>query len=261
MNFLVNTFGNTFVFWLGFILTALYGLCFGSFLNVLIYRIPKHESIMKSNSHCVVCGNKIKWYDNIPLLSYIILRGRCRNCNSRISLLYPVVEFLNAFLWELVYLKYQYSVETLIYFALVSVLLALSVIDEKTYEIPVCFNYFLLVLGIIYVIYDYRNFISHIVGMFCISIFLVIIWWATYGNGIGLGDVKLMFTCGFLLGWKLIIVGFLLGCIIAIPVHLLRMKLTKKENKLAFGPYLSLGIYISLFIGNNLMNMYLDLLF
>lgn len=257
---LQDVLGSSFMFWLGFTVTVIYGLCIGSFLNVLIYRIPLGQSIAKEGSHCFSCGSKIKWYDNIPLLSYLMLGGRCRNCKSRISIQYPVVEFLNAFLWELVFLKYQYSLKTLIYFALVSALLSLSVIDEKTFEIPVIFNYFILALGIVYTVVDSKNWISHIVGMLCISGFLFIVWWVTEGNGVGFGDIKLMFTCGLLLGWKAIIVGFFLGCIIAIPVHLLRMKLSNKEHKLAFGPYLSLGIYLSLFVAEPIMDSYLRLI-
>jgi leader peptidase (prepilin peptidase)/N-methyltransferase len=257
---LCNVFGQTFVFWLGFLITLIYGLCIGSFLNVLIYRIPLNQSISKQSSHCFSCGSKIKWYDNIPLISYIILGGKCRNCKSRISIQYPVVEFLNAFLWELLYLKYQWSLVTLILFALVSSLLTLSVIDEKTYEIPVCFNYFILGIGVLYTVIDYQNWISHIVGAVCISLFLFALWWFTNGKGLGFGDVKLMFTCGLVVGWKCIIVGFLVGCIISIIIHPIRMKISKKTNKLAFGPYLSLGVYISLFIGVEFINWYLSLI-
>lgn len=246
--------------WFGLPMTIVYGLCVGSFLNVVIYRVPLHESLSKSGSHCFSCGSSIKWYDNIPLVSWLLLGGRCRKCSSRISVQYPVVEFLNAFLWVLVYLRYQFSVETLIYFALTSALLALSVIDEKTYEIPVCFNYFILALGIIYTAYDYRHLVDHVIGAVCVSGFLFAVWWITRGRGLGFGDIKLMFTCGLVVGWKAVVVGFLVGCIIAIPVHLIRMKFSNRGNKLAFGSYLSLGIFISLFVGNEIMCLYLKLL-
>lgn len=255
---LYNTLGSTFMFWLGFILTLIYGLCVGSFLNVLIYRIPINESIYKSGSHCFSCGSKIKWYDNIPIVSYIILGGRCRNCKSRISMQYPVVEFLNAFLWELLYFYYGYNLKTLIYFLLSSLLLTLSVIDEKTFEIPMSLNASIGVLGLVNIIINYKYWYSYVIGAFAISVFLFVVWFFT--NGIGFGDVKLMFFAGFLVGWKLIIPAFLIGCLIAIPVHLLRMRFSNKEHKLAFGPYLSLGIYISLFVGEPLMNLYLRLI-
>lgn len=257
---LYNVLGSSFMFWLGFILTLIYGLCVGSFLNVLIYRVPLHESIVKRNSHCTKCNSYIKWYDNIPLVSYIVLGGRCRNCKSRISIQYPVVEFLNAFLWELLYLKYQWSTETLIYFCLASVLLTISVIDEKTFEIPMCFNWFLITLGVVYTIYDHTHIISHLVGAICVSGFLFLVWFITNGRGLGFGDIKLMFSCGLIVGWKVIIVGFLIGCILAIVIHSLRMNFSGKQHKLAFGPYLSLGAYISLFCGVGLMNLYLSLL-
>jgi leader peptidase (prepilin peptidase)/N-methyltransferase len=246
-------------FVVGFICTFLYGLCFGSFLNVLIYRIPKHESIVKGASHCTSCGQPIKWYDNIPLLSWLILRGRCRNCKAKISIQYPVVECLNMILWEFIFIKYQISIETLIYFALTSSLLALSFIDEKTFEIPVCFNYFICILGLVHIILDIDNLLYYIIGAICISGFLFLLWLITKGQGVGFGDIKLMFTCGLLVGWKNIVIGFLIGCIITILVHPIRMKLSGKEHQLAFGPYLSLGVYISLFCGEFLMNSYLSI--
>lgn len=255
---LCEVLGNSFMFWFGFAVVLIFGLCIGSFLNVVILRLPLNESLSSQGSHCFSCGSSIKWYDNIPLISYTILRGRCRNCKSRISLQYPVVEFLNAFLWELLYLKFQYSVETLIYFALTSILIAISFIDEKTFEIPMRLNVLIGILGLVNIFVDYIHWYNYIIGAFTVSVFLFIVWFIT--DGVGFGDVKLMFFAGFLIGWKLIIVAFLLGCVIAIPVHLIRMKMSNKEHKLAFGPYLSLGIYISLFIGGTIMDLYLSLL-
>ena len=117
----------------------------------------------------------------------------------------------------------------------------------------------ILIIGIVYSVYDYNNLLSHFIGAICISHFLGIIWLITSGQGIGFGDVKLMFTCGLIIGWKAIIVGFLIGCILAVVVHSLRMKLTKEDHKLAFGPYLSIGVYLAIFIGECLLNCYLSL--
>lgn len=258
INSLYSLFGYKFMFWLGFILSFIYGLCIGSFLNVVIFRLPIHESLSKEASHCFKCGNKIKWYDNIPLFSYIILRGKCRKCGDRISLQYPIVELLNAILWVLIYFKYGYSVETLVYIILSSVLVCIAFIDEKTFEIPAILNGWILVIGIIYTVYDYKHWLTHIIGMLCVSFVLFLIWFFT--DGIGFGDVKLMFCSGLLLGWHIIIPSFLIGCIIAIIIHSIRMKVSNKGHKLAFGPYLSLGIYVGLFVGQPLMTMYLRLI-
>jgi leader peptidase (prepilin peptidase)/N-methyltransferase len=150
--------------------------------------------------------------------------------------------------------------ETLIYFALSSSLLALSVIDENTFEIPMCFNWFIIILGVVNLVLNHNDVVLYLAGAFSVSLFLLLVYLITHGNGLGFGDVKLMFSCGLLVGWKNIVIGFLIGCIIAIIVHSIRMKVSKKEHKLAFGPYLSLGVYVSLFIGTDIMNMYLKLI-
>ena len=240
--------------------TFIYGLCIGSFLNVVILRLPLGQSVVKSESHCFSCNKPIKWYDNIPLISYIILGGRCRNCKAKISVQYPIVEASNGVLWVLIALKFKFSIETLIFCIVTSVLVALSFIDWKTFEIPSVFNLVILLLGVIYSLFDFNNLTNHIIGAVCVSFFLAIIWFITSGQGIGFGDVKLMFTCGLVFGWKIIVMGFLLGCIIAIFVHSLRIKLTKEGSKLAFGPYLSLGVYVSIFVGEYLINQYLTLI-
>ena len=144
---LCDYYGETFMFWFILIFIALFGLLVGSFLNVVIFRLPLGQELTKTNSHCFSCGSQIKWYDNIPLVSYILLRGRCRVCKSKISIQYPIVEALNSVLWVLIYARYQLSIETLIYCIMTSVLLALAVIDLKTFEIPRVFNIILVIIG------------------------------------------------------------------------------------------------------------------
>ena len=102
-------------FYLAIVFTFIYGICIGSFLNVVILRLPLGQSVVKNESHCFSCNNHIKWYDNIPLVSYILLRGKCRNCGSNISIQYPIVELLNGVLWILIYFKFKLSFETLIF--------------------------------------------------------------------------------------------------------------------------------------------------
>ena len=238
----------------------LLGLVVGSFLNVVIYRLPEGQSIIKSSSHCLTCGSKIRWYDNIPLISWLILRGRCRSCGAKISIQYPLVELINCLLWTIVYVWFGFHISTFIYLLMISCLICVTVVDWKTFEIPSQFNIYLLILGILYSLYDWTNILSHVIGAICVSLFLTLIFIVTQGNGIGFGDVKLMLTCGLIVGWKVIIVGFLLGCIYAIVIHSLRMKITGEGHKLAFGPYLSAGVITSLFVGDYLMNLYLKIL-
>ncbi|MBR1862312.1 MAG: prepilin peptidase [Lachnospiraceae bacterium] len=240
------------------IIIFLYGIVVGSFLNVLIYRIPKHENIATKRSHCMECGYQLKWYDLIPLFSYLFLRGRCRKCGARISVQYPVIEAVNGILWVLTFLKYGLSIETLLYCLLFSALLALSVIDFRTYEIPVGFNIFILVLGVVRVATDYRNWLQYLIGLVSVSLFLFAIFAISKGRGIGGGDVKLMAVTGLLLGWKLNLLGFVIGCILGSVIHIIRMRVSKEGRTLAMGPYLSLGVAISVFFGDFIVNWYMS---
>ena len=241
------------------IIIFLYGIIIGSFLNVCIYRIPKKENIVTTRSHCMSCGYQLRWYDLIPLFSWLALGGRCRKCKAKISVQYPAIEALNGVLYLIVFLRYGVSIETLLYCLMASALLALSVIDFRTFEIPLGFNVFIAVLGLVRVLTDLTNWQEYAVGFFAVSVVLYIIYVITKGRGIGGGDIKLMAASGLLLGWKCNILAFLLGCIIGSVIHLLRMRFTKAERVLAMGPYLSIGIYISALWGTQLIDWYLSL--
>ena len=240
-----------------YIVVFLYGLLIGSFLNVLIYRIPKKENIAVVRSHCMKCNYQLKWYDLVPLFSWLFLRGRCRKCKEKISVQYPIIEALNGCLYLLVFHHFGLSIDSLLYCLLFSALLALSVIDFRTYEIPVGFNYFILALGLVRVVTDYQNWLQYVIGFFSVSIFLFLIVVLSGGRAMGGGDVKLMATCGLLIGWKLIILAFLLGCILGSVIHIIRMKVSGEDHVLAMGPYLSMGVALAILFGNQWINWYL----
>lgn len=239
-----------------YIIIFLYGIVIGSFLNVCIYRLPEKENIVKIRSHCMNCGYQLKWYDLVPLFSYLFLGGKCRKCKQKISVQYPLIELLNGILYCMVFAEYGVSVESLLYALLVSALITLSVIDFRTYEIPVGINIFILALGLIRVLTDYTDWLDYAVGFILVSGFLYIVYLITKGRGIGGGDIKLMAVCGLLLGWKLILLSFVLGCIIGSVIHVIRMKVSGQGHVLAFGPYLSIGVMISVFAGNQLIMWY-----
>lgn len=244
-----------------YIVIFLYGIIIGSFLNVCIYRLPKKENIVTTRSHCMNCGYKLEWYDLVPLFSWLALGGRCRKCRAKISVQYPVIEALNGVLYLIVFSCYGVSIETVLYCLLSSALLVLSVIDFRIYEIPFGINIFIAALGCIRAITDLSHWYEYVIGFFAVSLILYLIYFITKGRGIGGGDIKLMAASGLLLGWKCNILAFVLGCIIGSVIHLLRMKLTKAENVLALGPYLSAGIFISALWGQQLINWYLSLFF
>lgn len=240
-----------------YIIIFLYGIVIGSFLNVCIYRLPQKENIAKVRSHCMSCGYRLRWYDLVPLFSYLFLRGRCRKCKEKISIQYPLVEALNGVLYCIIFAEYGLSIETLLYALLFSALITLSVIDFRTYEIPLGINVFILALGLVRVVTDYTNWLGYAIGLLCVSGFLYIIYQATKGRGIGGGDIKLMAACGLLLGWKLTVLAFILGCIVGSVIHIIRMKVSDEGHVLAMGPYLAVGVMISVLYGNQLISWYL----
>jgi leader peptidase (prepilin peptidase)/N-methyltransferase len=242
-----------------YIVIFLFGIVIGSFLNVCIFRIPNHETVVTERSHCMRCGYQLSWYDMVPVFSWLFLRGRCRKCKEPISPQYPIIEAANGMLYLLVFVVNGFSVQSILYCLLMSALLVLSVIDWRTYEIPIGINIFILCLGILQVITDYKNWMNYLAGFLCISILLELILLLSRGRAIGGGDVKLMAAAGLLLGWKQIILAFLLGCIIGSVIHLLRMKLSGADRVLAMGPYLSAGIAIAALWGTQMLDWYLGM--
>lgn len=243
-----------------YIIIFIFGITIGSFLNVCIYRIPLGESIVTAPSHCMTCGRKLKWHDMVPVFSWLVLGGKCRNCKSKISVQYPIIEGVNGILYVMICAVNGLEWSSVIYCFMASALLVLSIIDWRTYEIPFGINVFLFVLGIAMTILDRGNLVEHLIGMICVSVLLGILYLLTGGRAIGGGDIKLMFACGLILGWKLILLAFFLGCIIGSVVHIIRMSVKKAGRMLAMGPYLSAGILLAALWGNAWINWYLSLL-
>lgn len=242
------------------IVIFIYGILIGSFLNVCIYRIPKKENIVTTRSHCMNCDYQLRWYDLIPLFSWISLGGKCRKCGTKISVQYPLIEALNGILYVAVFLCYGFSIETLLYCLLTSALIVLSVIDFRIYEIPVGINWFIAGIGLIRVLTDMSDWTEYVIGFFSVSAFLYLLYILTKGRGIGGGDIKLMAVSGLVLGWKCNVLGFICGCIVGVIIHIFLMIITKKDHVMAMGPYLSIGIFLSVLFGDKFIAWYLTLL-
>ena len=150
-------------------------------------------------------------------------------------------------------------IESGLYSLMASALLVLSVIDFRTYEIPFGINVFIFIIAIIHLVLDVTNWSTYVIGFFSVSTFLYLMFVFSHGKAIGGGDIKLMAATGMMLGWKKIILAFVLGCILGSVIHLLRMKISKAEHVLAMGPYLALGIMIATLWGDSLIQMYLNL--
>ena len=206
------------------------------------------------------CGCQLKWYDLIPVFSWLALRGKCRNCGAKISVQYPLIETLNGVLYLWTFIHFGFCIESLLYCFLVSALIVLSVIDFRTYEIPVGINIFIGCLGAVRIVTDLNNWKEYVIGFFAVSVFLYLLYLITKGRGIGGGDIKLMAAAGLLLGWKNIILAFVLGCILGSVIHIIRMKVAGAQKVLAMGPYLAAGIWIAGLYGQQMINWYLGIL-
>lgn len=242
-----------------YIMIFLIGISIGSFLNVCIYRIPKKEDIVFERSHCMSCGNVLKWYELIPLFSFIVQGGKCRNCKTKLSAQYPLIELLNGLIYVWIFIVKGFCPESILFCICASVLIVISVIDWRTYEIPFGCNIVIGILGIVRVILDLAHWYNYVIGFFAVSGLFLIIYWITKGRGIGGGDIKLMAAAGLLLGWQNILLSLMIGSIAGSVIHLALMKIQGKDRVLAFGPYLAFGIFISMLYGNDIITWYLGM--
>jgi len=247
----------------GFIIFTI-GLVIGSFSNVCIYRIPRNESLVWPGSHCPKCSKPIKFYDNIPLISYIILKGKCRNCGEPIPLQYPIVELATGLFYLALYLFYGLQLIALVYMMLCSVLIIISFIDLKVEIIPDTISLPFIVIG--FVLSFFLRYINPLDSMLGIitgggSLLLVAIFGSKLfkKEAMGGGDIKLAAMIGAFFGWKLtllsLFLSFFLGSIIGIIV--LAASKDKSNNIIPFGPFIALGAMISMFWGNAIIHWYL----
>lgn len=244
-----------------------FGLCIGSFLNVCIYRLPLQASIVKPRSKCPRCNTPIAFYDNIPILSYLLLRGRCRNCSAPIGIRYPLVELLAGILTLAVFNSFDPIPTRIVYFLLVMVLLTITFIDIDHRIIPDKITlpgipFFFLATLFLPDISILDSLIGIIAGGG--SLYLVALGYhlLTGQEGMGGGDIKLLAMIGAVVGWRGILFTIFAGSLIGCVVGLLLMIKNRKGMKLAipFGPFLSLGAVIYLFYGQWLIEWYVGLL-
>ena len=247
------------------ILLTLLGLAVGSFCNVLIYRIPKGEEFVKTPSHCMSCGHTLKWYENIPLLSWFLQGGKCRSCKVKLSAQYPIVEALNGLMWLATGLIVRSGLlaqsdwlTVALYCVLFSMLLVLTVIDWRTFTIPNGINLVIFLLGVIRLVTDLDHWLTYLIGMLAVALVFLLMNIATGGRGLGMGDVKLVAAAGLLLGWQKMLLAVLVGSLSGAIIHMIRMR-GGEGRKLAFGPYLAAGIWLAALVGEPLINAYLGL--
>jgi leader peptidase (prepilin peptidase)/N-methyltransferase len=246
------------------VLIFILGLIVGSFSNVCIYRIPKNESIIYPASHCPKCHSNISPKDNIPLLSYILLKGRCRNCKSKISIQYPIVELLTGLIYLIIYLIYGLSIQTLVYIILSSALIIIAFIDLNEEIVPDVISLPGIVIGFIISFFvPYISFINSALGVLVGGGIILII--GLVGSVIfkkeamGGGDVKLAAMIGAFLGWRYIIISLFLGFFIGAlaGIFLIVSKIKSREDAIPFGPFIVLGSFITLLWGEKIISWYI----
>ena len=236
----------------------IFGLIVGSFLNVCIYRLPRSKSIILPSSFCPSCEKPIKFYDNIPIVSYIFLRGKCRHCGIRISPRYPIVEFITAFLFFLFFRQFGISFELLATLLFVSLLIVISFIDFDFQIIPDVLSLGGIVAGFILAFFRTPIFF-YSDALYGILVGGGILFAIAYGyqlitkrEGMGGGDIKLLGMIGAFCGLKGVLFslmsGSIIGTIVGIPLMLIKGKDTKYA--IPFGPFLSLGALLFLIIGD-----------
>jgi len=234
------------------IYTFVLGAVVGSFLNVCISRLPENKSLVRPGSRCPKCENPIKWHDNLPIISFIILRGKCRNCGEPISLQYPAVELLTAVLFVLLMHRFNNFAAFAIYMVFTCALVVVTFIDLKHYIIPNEISIPGIVVGLLSLIGCVTGGgLLYLTALFSLAVFKK--------EGMGGGDIKLLAMVGAFLGWKLalmtIVVGSVMGAIVGVAMILLRLK--ERGDYIPFGPYLALGAVLSMLYGGRILELYL----
>lgn len=252
-----------------YLVLALFGLMTGSFLNVCIWRLPRGESVVLPFSHCPLCNAPIRALDNIPLLSYVLLGGKCRRCRGRISPRYPLVEGLNAVLYAAVFYRYGMGWHLPVYLAFVSSLIVITFIDIDFQIIPDSITLPGIPVGLLagslilpepFSRAGLLGFKASIIGAAAGFCFFYAVAFLSRG-GMGGGDIKLMTLIGGLLGWKSVLlstlVGSFTGSLLGIFLMLFRGK--GRKTKIPFGPFLALGAVAALLFGQEIFQWYIGL--
>jgi leader peptidase (prepilin peptidase)/N-methyltransferase len=220
---------------------SFFGLLIGSFLNVLIIRIPKNESVVFPSSHCVKCGKNLKWYHNIPLFSWIFLGGKCAYCKEKISIQYPLIELATALLFAVSYIKTEDMVFGFIVGGVFAILLALSMIDFKYLEVPDSLNLLALTLSFASSINIIENFTNALLFAGGFSFLRFYVSYFTKKEAMGEADIMIAGTIGAMVGVKLGLVVVFLSALLALPVFLIA---GKKDLEVPFIPFLALALLI-----------------
>lgn len=255
------------------LLAFLGGACIGSFANVCIHRIPREESIVHPRSRCPSCGNLIRWYDNIPVLSFFLLRGRCRRCGTRISIRYPIVELIMAALFLAIWNRFGFDARTLVYMGLAAALVVATFVDLDFMIIPDRISLGGMPAGLLLSVLvpalhgqtdPWQSLGSSVIGLLAGSGSLYLVGWlgrlAFKKEAMGLGDVKLLGTIGAFLGWPgvlfTILLSSLFGSLVGVGLVLTGGKAW--QSRIPYGPYLAAAAIVWILGGSAWWDLYLN---
>lgn len=247
-------------------LVFLYGICIGSFLNVVIIRLPRGESLIKRSSHCMTCGAKIRIIDLIPVFSWLFLRGKCHSCGEKISPRYPIVESLNGLLYVACLFAFGFNVNCLLMCIFTSLLICIAFIDWDTMDMYIPMLLMVALLAIPSYFCADVSLTDRLIGLLCVSVPFFLIGEVSGAyikkktgekvRGIELGDTILMACAGVYLGWKAVIPAAFIGIFLAAIFGIIIKKVTG-SSKFAFGPYLCAGLLLGAMFGEELLKWYI----
>ena len=236
----------------------MFGLAIGSFANVCIYRLPKKESVVFPVSHCIACSTPVRPFDNIPVISYLILGGKCRDCKEGISVIYPIIEAITALLLLAGFFKFGLTFDFLIYTVVAPTLVIITAIDIEHQIIPDVITLPGIVLGLAagsYTIGYIDSFSGCLLGGGLFYLLAVL-----SNGGMGGGDIKYIAAAGALVGWQKVLLIIFIGAFLGSFMGLLQIVVQKKSRKslIPFGPFLAAATLITLFYGNLLIKLYIE---
>lgn len=242
------------------LLAGLFGALFGSFLNVCIVRWPADQSVIKPRSRCPTCGYQITWYDNVPVVSWLLLGGKCRSCRSPIGVLYPLVELATALIWAGMAWRFGPTLEALRGAVFGTILLGIAMTDAREYLIPDQFTWGGLVLGLLFAAAGglaalLPAVIGAVVGFAVLWVVGALGTWAFKEEAMGGGDIKMMAMVGAFVGWKGVLLTIFLGAL-AGTVIFLPLSLAGKKKLVPFGVFLAMGAGLSFVVGPALLDWY-----
>lgn len=249
--------------WIMWVSIFMLGTVIGSFLAVCIHRIPLRRSVVTPRSACLACGTQIAWYDNVPVLSFLWLRGQCRACRQRISIRYPLIEIANGLGYLLVVWKFGLTWDTVVYAGLMSVFLVVTWIDWDHKIIPDVITLPGIILGFVCASFLLSTgWMNSLIGILVGGGVLLVLAWASpflFGKeGMGGGDIKFLAMVGAFLGWKAALLALMVASIVGavVGIALLLAKVMERGQYIPFGPYLALGSVVAMLWGLEIWNWY-----